>query len=390
MRTASLASAVILSAAALAVLASPPALRWTVDTSRPAPAEWVLLRGEARLLEPVLQEARMPVAWPSNTVATLYWQTNGMGSAWWTAPASLGTSTGQLSAVWSATNDVGAASYSYFLGAQVPESGRVYSAHGTIRYRHAPGAEPNALPLPVQTIDFSLVEILNPLWATPGDLDASRAAAELYAAAAAAQALTNAIAAVDAVSLAGLAAKDDRAASLQILADVGNKSAPTNGVITASGRGDLDTPSISFGSGVWVLGEFSPQWSYWAMRGDRAEEVWPGPTPLLEFDADRWYFIEAWNWVPGFAYDEAYLYVGPSALDPSGVYEALPAGLPDVTLSWTGTLPAGPREYRPVASVPYVDALLPTWPSIDIVTGKNFTVVVSNEHWLIVYPPETP
>lgn len=152
---------------ALAAAAQVPC-RWTVDLSRVAPADWTAFRGETLLLEPEFVSARGPLPPDPAATWTLYWQTNGMGSAWWSAPASATTGRHwRVSAVWPPANDVGANAYSYFIGGAATNGMIQYRAHGTVRMRGAPGAEPNALPLPVKVIDFADISVTNAPWALP-------------------------------------------------------------------------------------------------------------------------------------------------------------------------------------------------------------------------------
>ena len=158
--------AILLSAVctALAVHAQVPC-KWTVDLARVTPADWDCLRGETVELMPSFVSGRDVRDLSGVESATLWWQTNGMGAAYWSAPASVDTNSRphRLVARWTPEMDCGAASYRYFVGAAAP-SGTQYRAHGTIRMRGAPGAEPNALPLPVQVLDFAKVSVTNAPW----------------------------------------------------------------------------------------------------------------------------------------------------------------------------------------------------------------------------------
>ena len=95
-------------------------------------------------------------------IAALYWQTNGMGSAYWETTAAVNSN--RLSAVWTPEMDVGARVYNCFIG--IP--GTVYHAAFQLRLRPSPGATPNALPLPTPVIDFARVRVLNPPWGEGG------------------------------------------------------------------------------------------------------------------------------------------------------------------------------------------------------------------------------
>ena len=115
-------------------------LRWTVETSRAQVAQFEAYRGETLDLEATMKSYGSPLATPAQP--SLYWQTNGMGAAWWTAPA---TASGNvLRATWSPTNDCGAAAYNCFIGG--PDA--TYRAAFRLRMLPSPGFTPNHIPLP--------------------------------------------------------------------------------------------------------------------------------------------------------------------------------------------------------------------------------------------------
>lgn len=118
----------------------PVPLRWKVETSRAQVAQFEAYRGETLLLEAEMQSYGKPfseVLQPS-----LYWQTNGMGAAWWTTPA---TASGNvLRATWSPTNDCGGTVYNCFIGG--PDA--TYRAAFRLRMLPSPGYTPNHIPLP--------------------------------------------------------------------------------------------------------------------------------------------------------------------------------------------------------------------------------------------------
>ena len=131
-------------------------LRWTVETSAANPATFDQFAGATYDLEATLQSRGKPLAVTGDP--KLYWQTNGMGSAWWTAPATV--SGNVLRATWTPACDVGARVYNCFIGI----TGTVYNAAFQLRLRPSPGAIPNELPLPTPVVDFSKVTVLNPPW----------------------------------------------------------------------------------------------------------------------------------------------------------------------------------------------------------------------------------
>ena len=115
-------------------------LRWTVETSRAQVAQFESYRGETLELEATMKSYGSPLAAPVQP--SLYWQTNGMGAAWWTSPA---TASGNvLRATWSPTNDCGGTVYNCFIG----QAGGNYRAAFRLRMLPSPGYTPNHLPLP--------------------------------------------------------------------------------------------------------------------------------------------------------------------------------------------------------------------------------------------------
>ena len=131
-------------------------VRWTVETSRAQPAAFEQYAGTEIDLEAALNSYGRPLAVEGEP--RLYWQTNGMGAAWWSAPAS--ASGNVLRAAWTPAMETGARAYSCFVG--VP--GSVYSAAFRLRLLPSPGAVPNALELPARRIDFAAVEVANAPW----------------------------------------------------------------------------------------------------------------------------------------------------------------------------------------------------------------------------------
>ena len=157
---------ILMCQAALGLSASAVPLRWTVETSRAVPATFEAYQGETLALEAALTSYGKPLEAPSNY--SFFWQTNGMGNAFWSVPCNPpSTSTSNLNlmvATWSPTNDVGARVYNCFIG----QPGTIYHAAFQLRLRPSPGATPNELPLPQKVIDFAKVTVLNPPWSGGG------------------------------------------------------------------------------------------------------------------------------------------------------------------------------------------------------------------------------
>ena len=109
--------------------------------------------GDALELRATLTSGGLPLVYQG--AARLYAQTNGMGARWWDlAPVTVASNV--LAATWRPEFDTGADVVDLFLGA--PSN---FQAHARIRFLPSPGAEPNALPLPVPVIDFAAVEVYN-------------------------------------------------------------------------------------------------------------------------------------------------------------------------------------------------------------------------------------
>lgn len=151
--------------AALALNAAVPH-RWTVETSRLHVEAIEAFRGETISLEAALNAYGRPLETPLQNPVSLYWQTNGMASAWWTTNALAASNV--VSAAFLPAYATAAPLVRGFIGS--PDSS--YRAAFTIRFRDAPGATPNQLPLPPQTIDFAQVAVANAPWLSAADLNA--------------------------------------------------------------------------------------------------------------------------------------------------------------------------------------------------------------------------
>ena len=140
---------------------------WDAHTHPPQTARIQAWRGDTLPLAP---------RWGADTngwTFTAYWQASGMGDAWWSKPSSdsggVHAATGDPF-LWTPDMDTGARAYRLFIQARAPGGALSYSANAEITMLESPGATPNALPLPVQTLDFSAVTVLNPPWITAADL----------------------------------------------------------------------------------------------------------------------------------------------------------------------------------------------------------------------------
>ena len=124
-----------------------------VSTGRPSAANVAYYHGETIEFRAV----RGRTAVTNVEYSCIYYQTNGMGEAWWHTDG----------LVFHPTNDVGASSYRFFLEGR-DDVGRDWHANGLLRLLDSPGFEPSAVQLPVQTLDFSRIDVVNAPW--PGEI----------------------------------------------------------------------------------------------------------------------------------------------------------------------------------------------------------------------------
>ena len=145
-------------------------LRWTVETSRVQPADFDAFHGEELALEAVLTSYGRPVNLDGKS-ARIYWQTNGMGSAYWSAPATAVSN--RLAATFGPEMDPGGATVRGFIGM----AGENYRAAFLLRLRGSPGPIPGYLPLPVPILDFDRVQVENAPYLTRSETENALAAA---------------------------------------------------------------------------------------------------------------------------------------------------------------------------------------------------------------------
>lgn len=142
------------------ILAAIPAT-FKVEVQNPHTLQISAYRGETIDIAVELQNRGKPLA-VVNKSATLYWQTNGMNQAWWTAPALI-TDNGNIHATWRPEYDVGAASYRMFIG--VTNANDInYRANFVLRLMGSPGENPNCIKLPISILDFDKITHTNAPW----------------------------------------------------------------------------------------------------------------------------------------------------------------------------------------------------------------------------------
>lgn len=123
-----------------------------ISTGRPAASNEAYYHGETIEFRAV----RGRSAVTNIEYAAIYYQTNGMGDVWWRTDG----------LTFHPTNDVGAASYRFFMEGR-DDLGRDWHANGLLRLLPSPGFTPNEITMPVATLDFATVDVLNPPWTDP-------------------------------------------------------------------------------------------------------------------------------------------------------------------------------------------------------------------------------
>ncbi len=142
-------------------------VRWDVDIAKITEKEIVCRRGESLILEAQLIDRGKSL----NTAAasaTIYWQTNGMESAWWQRKATVSPN-GLIEASFDASMDCGANQYRFFIGITGANDIN-YRAGGVIKILSSPGENPTTVDLKTaQTINFAQVEVVNAPWLTASE-----------------------------------------------------------------------------------------------------------------------------------------------------------------------------------------------------------------------------
>ena len=139
-------------------------LAWTARPNQPQPASFDRHHGETLEFRCTFSGFGDGTFAQASDIR-LWYQTNGMASAWWSTPATVVSNV--LSATWTPNLDPGADRVSLFFGAP----SNVY-ASAVLRLRHSPGFTPSELTPPIQRLDFAAVEIANAPYYTRAETEA--------------------------------------------------------------------------------------------------------------------------------------------------------------------------------------------------------------------------
>jgi len=143
---------------------------WKAEASSDEPYARTVYRGESLALAPEWTAGGEPVD-TTGWAFTAWWSTNGV--SWWSkglGPDPSLTVTGDPFA-WTPEMDCGARQYRLFIRAENPGGSVSYRANARLAMLDSPGYAPNALPMPVQALDFDAVKYLNAPWLLPMALE---------------------------------------------------------------------------------------------------------------------------------------------------------------------------------------------------------------------------
>lgn len=155
-RPCTLLAALLLTLCAGVSRASAPALvQWRADLSTTEVRNLYLRHGDSATLTARLYLRGVPYN-PTNAVC--FFQTNGMGRAWWSAPCSIASNT--VSVAWTPLLERAGADL-YPLVVRVDDT--AWRAAALLFLRPAPGPEPDELPV---ILDFGSIAYTNAPWAT--------------------------------------------------------------------------------------------------------------------------------------------------------------------------------------------------------------------------------
>ena len=150
-----LAALLLTLCAGLAAASSPQLVQWRADLSSTEVRNLYLRHGDSATLTARLYLRGVPYN-PTNAVA--FFQTNGMGRAWWSAPCSIASNT--VSVAWTPLLERAGADL-YPLVVRVDDA--AWRAAALLYLRPAPGPEPDETPF---ILDFGSVAYTNAPWAT--------------------------------------------------------------------------------------------------------------------------------------------------------------------------------------------------------------------------------
>lgn len=128
-------------------------LKWQCNFPEARSQTFSVYQGETVTFEPTF---RVNGVVTNLAITSVYYQTNGMASTWWKLDGN----------VFAPENDVGAASYRFFIDAAAAGGGKNYRANGTLKMLPSPGFVAATTSPPGMTLDFAEINYENAPWVT--------------------------------------------------------------------------------------------------------------------------------------------------------------------------------------------------------------------------------
>ncbi len=143
---------------------------WSLNINDHTSVQRTYKQGESIDMRIILRNGLAPLDLTGAT-ARFYWFTNTTANVWWTNSVTISApKAGLVQSTWTPAMDTGAPMYYYWIGVwQAGSTSPLWRVTGNIRMLPSPGFTPNALPMPVRTLDFSATAVTNAPWVTSAD-----------------------------------------------------------------------------------------------------------------------------------------------------------------------------------------------------------------------------
>jgi hypothetical protein len=143
---------------------------WSLNINDHTSVQRTYKQGESIDMRIILRNGLAPLDLTGAT-ARFYWFTNTTANVWWTNSVTISApKAGLVESTWTPAMDTGAPMYYYWIGVwQVGATSPLWRVTGNIRMLPSPGFTPNALPMPVRTLDLSGLTVVNAPWVTAAD-----------------------------------------------------------------------------------------------------------------------------------------------------------------------------------------------------------------------------
>ncbi len=143
---------------------------WSVDVTQHTSVQRTYKQGESVSMQIFLRNGLAPLDL-TGAEARWYWYTNATANVWWTNSVTISApKAGLMQSTWTPSMDTGAPMYYYWIGVwQAGSTSPLWRVTGNIRMLASPGFTPNALPMPVRTLDFAGITVSGAPWVSAAD-----------------------------------------------------------------------------------------------------------------------------------------------------------------------------------------------------------------------------